>query len=492
MASLLAIWALNAAAASAAAAAAATSEANAATSATLAEDWASKTDGIVDSTDYSSKAWSIGGTGVTNNDGAAKEWATKAEDSTVDGTLFSALHYAAKASDSATTAANEATTATNAVKDIINYDFSNSTTMADPGAGNIRLNNASFSSVTAIAIDDQTAQTGNPDIAGWIATWDDSTSPVKGTLKITKENSPTDFAIYNVTALTDNTGWSQLTVTHVDSNGSFTDADSLFIEFYRTGDAGTTFTSSDITGQTEAVIGADDYLVYSDTGDSGNLKKDTVQGVLETVTSLTSVTAAATDELLINDASDSGAAKKVTAQSIADLAGGGAWELLATATASASATVNFTGFMNSTYDYYVLQFDSFNPSTDSVALYLRLGNGGTYESSGYAYSAAAYRSTGSFSQAAAANQIEIYSNTELGNDSDEGVSGVVSIFNPSSATFATTTFSNIVGQDTNTVPVGQTTSGGKRSASAHTDVQLFFSSGTIDTGEARLYGVKKS
>jgi len=73
---------------------------------TEAEDWAIKTDGIVDSTDYSSKAWSIGGTGVTNtaSRGAAKEWATKAEDSTVDGTEYSAKHYSAKASTSATNA----------------------------------------------------------------------------------------------------------------------------------------------------------------------------------------------------------------------------------------------------------------------------------------------------------------------------------------------------------------------------------------------------
>jgi hypothetical protein len=92
---------------------AATSETNAATSETNAEDWAVKTNGIVESTDYSSKAWAIGGTGVTNtaNRGPAKDWATKAEDVTVDGTEFSALHYAAKASTSATNAASSETAA---------------------------------------------------------------------------------------------------------------------------------------------------------------------------------------------------------------------------------------------------------------------------------------------------------------------------------------------------------------------------------------------
>jgi hypothetical protein len=61
----------------------------------LAEDWASKTDGEVDSTDYSSKAWAVGGTGVTDtaSRGAAKEWATETS-STVDGTEYSAKEYA--------------------------------------------------------------------------------------------------------------------------------------------------------------------------------------------------------------------------------------------------------------------------------------------------------------------------------------------------------------------------------------------------------------
>lgn len=41
--------------------------------------------------------------------------------------------------------------------------------------------------------------------------------------------------------------------------------------------------SSDITGQTEVVIAADDYILLSDASDSGALKKDTVQGILDLV-----------------------------------------------------------------------------------------------------------------------------------------------------------------------------------------------------------------
>tara|TARA_S200000501_G_scaffold106634_1_gene100090 strand:+ start:4430 stop:6226 length:1797 start_codon:yes stop_codon:yes gene_type:complete len=60
-----------------------------------ARDWARKTDGIVDSTDYSSKAWAIGGTDVsdTASRGAAKEWAIETS-GTVDTTNYSAKEYA--------------------------------------------------------------------------------------------------------------------------------------------------------------------------------------------------------------------------------------------------------------------------------------------------------------------------------------------------------------------------------------------------------------
>ena len=61
----------------------------------LAEDWAVKVNGIVDSSDYSSKAWAIGGTGVTDASGAgpAKDWATETTGQ-VDGTEYSAKEYA--------------------------------------------------------------------------------------------------------------------------------------------------------------------------------------------------------------------------------------------------------------------------------------------------------------------------------------------------------------------------------------------------------------
>ena len=150
---------------------------------------------------------------------------------------------ATAASTSATSAATSATSATSAVAAVAwKYTFDNSTSMADPGTGDIRLNNATLASVTNIAIDATSADTGNPDVSDLIASIDDGTNSThEGYIFIRKSGTPATFMAYSVTgAITDNTGWLQIPVTHSASGGSLTNGDALYISFSRSGNVGAT------------------------------------------------------------------------------------------------------------------------------------------------------------------------------------------------------------------------------------------------------------
>ena len=94
-----------------------------------AEEWATKTTGIVASTGYSAKAWATGGTGVTSSSGAgaAEEWATKTTGQ-VDGTEYSSKEYAIGSQSGQTSGSAKqwalgggASYATNTTVDGVNY-----------------------------------------------------------------------------------------------------------------------------------------------------------------------------------------------------------------------------------------------------------------------------------------------------------------------------------------------------------------------------------
>jgi len=114
--------------------------------------------------------------------------------------------------------------------------------MADPGAGNMRLNHLTPSSATAIAFDDVTADDGAPNVADWLATWDDSTSTSsRGTLIARNTDDPSEFLIYTITGnSTDGGTWTQLSVTYLTGNFTPTNNDVLFWTFSRAGDLGAT------------------------------------------------------------------------------------------------------------------------------------------------------------------------------------------------------------------------------------------------------------
>tara|TARA_B100000131_G_scaffold319837_1_gene366536 strand:- start:461 stop:1579 length:1119 start_codon:yes stop_codon:yes gene_type:complete len=214
--------------------------------------WITLVDGTSIVTDATTQA-TASATSATSSASSATSSATSATSSASSATsaassatsAASAKTAAETAETNAETAETNAETAQAAAESAAaavgaKFTFDNSTSMADPGAGDFRFNNATVGSVSAVAFDATSADTGNPDISDYIATWDDSSSTINGHLIFKKSGTPATFAIFTVGAVTDNTGWLQVAVTHVNSNGSWSNGDKAFVQFVRTGDIGST------------------------------------------------------------------------------------------------------------------------------------------------------------------------------------------------------------------------------------------------------------
>ena len=120
------------------------------------------------------------------------------------------------------------------------FTFSTTTTDSDPGAGIIRLNNATQASATALRLDD--LDSAGVDIQAIIDTWDDSTSTLAGQIRLIKASDQTKWLQFTITAVSSQAGYTNLTVSNVDSSGvnPFADTDPLLVSFTRTGDKGDT------------------------------------------------------------------------------------------------------------------------------------------------------------------------------------------------------------------------------------------------------------
>lgn len=179
----------------------------------------------------------------------------------------------------------------------VGFLFASSTSMADPSSGNIRLNNASFASVTAAAVSANSADTGNPSVLAWLQAFDDSTTTAhRGYVIVRKETAPQNFAIYDITgALTDNTTWVQLALTYVTGNGSFSASDPLIVSFIRTGDTGDFSTNTGTSVDGEAVI-------FS--GTNGKVgKRFTLTGLIKAASGVLAAATAGTDYMKPDTAS---------------------------------------------------------------------------------------------------------------------------------------------------------------------------------------------
>ena len=119
------------------------------------------------------------------------------------------------------------------------FQYSTTTTDADPGAGKFRLNNATISSATEMYIDD--LEYNGTDVSAWVQSWDDvsGNDTNRGRIRISKANTLDTWMVFKVTgAVTDASGYTKVSLVYIDTAGTFADDDKVFISFTASGEDG--------------------------------------------------------------------------------------------------------------------------------------------------------------------------------------------------------------------------------------------------------------
>jgi hypothetical protein len=182
---------------------------------------------------------------------------------------------------------------------------------------------------------------------------------------------------------------------------------------------------------------------------------------------------------------------------------GGVWNLILTQTASASATIDFTSGINSTYDEYVFQFINIHAETDGAKFQFQ-GDTGTntsynqsitstnwrsYHSESGSYSGAGYIAGGDQANGTA---FQILTEDAQGADADQTLSGTLKIFAPASGTYVkhfladSITCKNSGGQ---IYIIDAHVAGYFNLTTALTRFQFKMDTGDIDAGTISLYGI---
>jgi hypothetical protein len=176
--------------------------------------------------------------------------------------------------------------------------------------------------------------------------------------------------------------------------------------------------------------------------------------------------------------------------------------LLSTQTASSSATISFTTGLDSTYDEYIFKFIDIHPATDSVDFQFNLS---TDSGSNYNVTKTTTYFTSTHDEGDLETNLIYKNNLDLaqstafqpisdrtGNGADEGLSGSLTLFNPSSTVYVKHFLSDTNAYLFANYSNNDRSAGYGNTTSAVNAIQFKFSSGNIDDGVIKLYGVKKS
>ena len=175
--------------------------------------------------------------------------------------------------------------------------------------------------------------------------------------------------------------------------------------------------------------------------------------------------------------------------------------LIKTITASADATLTFDSGIDSTYPIYLFKFINIHPATDSVHLSFNGRDGGSaydatktssffnillYENDTGA--SLAYNTAGDLQQDTGVQSIS----RGIGADNDQSASGELWLFNPSSTTFVKHFMSRDSTQHGGDGSFANFVGGYFNVTAAIDGIQFSMSSGNIDAGTIKLYGLKDS
>lgn len=170
--------------------------------------------------------------------------------------------------------------------------------------------------------------------------------------------------------------------------------------------------------------------------------------------------------------------------------------LVATASASASATVDFSSGIDATYDEYLITFSNVVPATDAQVFHARTSTdgGSTFDSSAgnYAWAVSGISEAGgnADSNSTSDTEIQLSGVSSIGGAAGESLSGELWLHAPSAAR------QTILGWSlhyiTSAGELVTVQGAGRRSAAEDVDaIRFLFGSGNIASGEFALYGVRK-
>jgi hypothetical protein len=175
-------------------------------------------------------------------------------------------------------------------------------------------------------------------------------------------------------------------------------------------------------------------------------------------------------------------------------------------TASNSASISFTSGLTSTYKAYKFVFVNINPSTTNTQFQFNLS---TDSGSNYNVTKTTTFFNALHNEADTAAQVNYDGGTDLaqstsyqtlgrflGNNSDDSLSGTMSLFNPSSTTYVKHFISNCSNPFVNTADADSPyafsnfMAGYGNTTSAVNAIRFQMSSGNIDAGTIYMYGIK--